>query len=222
MIKKALVKTYPICLIGLEKRKIVVVGGGKVAARKVKALQEDGARVTLISPLVETELAESAGQGKLIWQQRTYQDGDLCGAFLAIAATDDPEVNRCVWEDALREGCLVNVVDDPSHSNFIMPAVVRRGDLKVAVTTGGASPALARSLRTRLEGLIGPEYEVLAELLEERRPQFISRFRSMDARFQAINRLLENGILDVLSQEGRTEAARLIDNTLIHEVLENG
>jgi precorrin-2 dehydrogenase / sirohydrochlorin ferrochelatase len=208
------VNTYPIFIIGLESRKVIVIGGGFVAARKVQTLHDDGASVTVISPEIVPALAELAAAGALSLQLRQYQEGDLKGAFMAIAATDDPEVNRSVWEEAVRERCLINVVDDPSHSNFITPAVVRRGKLKLAITTGGASPALARILRMKLEKLIGPEYEELVELLDEWRPEFINRFQSMEARFLTVDRLLEAGLLDLVRQQGRSAANKLIEETV--------
>jgi precorrin-2 dehydrogenase/sirohydrochlorin ferrochelatase len=208
------VKTYPINMIGLEQRRSVVVGGGNVAARKVAGLIEAGAHVTVISPALAPELETLAEAGRIIFIDRPYRRGDLAGAFLVIAATDDPAANQAVWREAEQRGCLVNVVDDPAHSNFILPAVVRRGDVSVAVSTGGASPALARRLRERLETLVGPEYGELADLLAELRPQLLSRFESGEARLAIALRLIDSELPGILQQSGR-EAALLYALELI-------
>jgi precorrin-2 dehydrogenase/sirohydrochlorin ferrochelatase len=155
-----------------------------------------------------------AEAGRIIFIDRPYRRGDLAGAFLVIAATDDPAANQAVWREAERRGCLVNVVDDPAHSNFILPAVVRRGDVSVAISTGGASPALARRLRERLETLVGPEYGELADLLAELRPQLLSRFESGEARLAVALRLIDSGLPGILQQSGR-EAALLYALELI-------
>lgn len=201
-------KTYPICLVGLENRRSVVIGGGKVAARKAQSLLEAGASVSAISPEFCPEFSALGGpQAAVEMIPRAYQSGDLAGAFLVIAATDDPQVNQAVWREALQQGCLVNVVDDPQHSNFIVPAVVQRGEIKIAVTTGGASPALARRLRERLEALVGPEYADLAALLADLRPELQSRFAAGEPRLAAALRLVDSDLLEILKSAGM-QAAR--------------
>jgi len=145
--------------------------------------------------------------GRIAALNRPYREGDLAAAFLVIAATDDAEVNRAVWREADRRGCLINVVDDLAHSNFIVPAVVRRGELTLAVSTGGDSPALARRLREQLEAEIGPEYGELVALLGELRPDLLARFAPGRARLAAALRLVDSDLLDVIRAEG-VEAAR--------------
>ncbi len=147
-----------------------------------------------------------ASAGAITFLPRPYQDGDLEGAYLVIAATDDPTVNQSVWTEAERRGCLINVVDDPQHSNFILPAVVRRGEVSVAVSTGGNSPALARRLRERIEKLIGPEYGALAELLGELRPELIADFPEGEARLQAALKVIDSDILNIIQSQGRNAA----------------
>lgn len=199
--------TYPICLVGLENRSAVVIGGGNVAARKAQALLDAGAPVTVISPEFSTgfqSLLNSYQEMQMI--QRSYQPGDLAGAFVVIAATDNPPVNQSVWQEALQRGCLINVVDDPEHSNFILPAVVQRGEVKIAVTTGGASPALARRLRERLESLLGQEYSDLARLLAELRPELQRRFAPGEPRLQAALRLVDSDLLQILERDGMETA----------------
>ena len=200
-------KTYPVSLIGLAQRQVVVVGGGAVAARKVATLLEADARVTVISPDLTSELEALVEAGRIAALNRPYREGDLAAALLVIAATDDAEVNRAVWREADRRGCLINVVDDLAHSNFIVPAVVRRGELTLAVSTGGDSPALARRLREQLEAEIGPEYGELVALLGELRPDLLARFAPGRARLAAALRLVDSDLLDVIRAEG-VEAAR--------------
>jgi precorrin-2 dehydrogenase/sirohydrochlorin ferrochelatase len=201
-------QSYPVCLVGLEHRRVVIVGGGKVALRKAQALLEAGAAVEVISPQFCDQLAIISGKSQsLRLVPRTYQAGDLKQAFLVIAATDSPQINQAVWQEALEEGCLVNVVDDPARSNFILPAVVERGELKIAVSTGGSSPALARRLREQLETEIGPEYGELAALLGELRPELQRCFDPGEPRLKAALRLVDSDLLDILRKQGM-QAAR--------------
>ncbi len=202
----AFVKTYPICLIGLERRQAVVVGGGNVAARKVGELLEAGAHVTVISPSHTPELEALAQAGRIIIVGRPYRKGDLSNAFLAIAATDDAGVNQTIWREAEQQGCLVNVVDDAAHCHFIMPAIIRRGDVTVTVSTGGTSPALARRLRERLETLVGPEYGELAALLAELRPELRSRYAQEKERQEAAFRLVDSELISIIKEKGIREA----------------
>jgi precorrin-2 dehydrogenase/sirohydrochlorin ferrochelatase len=196
------VKTYPICLIDLEKQRCVVIGGGKVAARKIAGLVLAGARVEVISPEIDPEIIEFASAGQALLKHRGYLPGDLQSAFLVIAATDDPGINQAVWEEARRCGALINVVDDPQHSNFIVPALVRRGELAIAITTGGSSPALARRMREQLEEQIGPEYGELAAILSELRPMLLAAYPPGEARLQAALRLVDSDMLNILRQQG--------------------
>ncbi len=199
-------KTYTICLIGLYARQTVVIGGGSVAARKVEGLLTADARVKVISPTCAPAIRSLADAGAITFFQRPYQYGDLEGAFLAIAATDDSHVNQAVWNEANERGCLVNVVDDPQHSSFILPAVIQRGEMSIAISTGGGSPALARRLRERIEALIGPEYGLLTELLGALRPEIIERFPAGEARLQAALRVVDSDILEVIRNDGKDMA----------------
>ncbi|MBI3953086.1 MAG: bifunctional precorrin-2 dehydrogenase/sirohydrochlorin ferrochelatase [Chloroflexi bacterium] len=155
---------YPVFL-DLKGRLCVVIGGGAVAERKVAALLECGARVRVVAPRVTTPLRRWAQEGRVEHLARAYSAGDLQGALIAIAGTDDRSTNAEVYREAQGLGVLVNMVDDPDHCSFIAPALIRRGEVQIAVSTGGASPALARHLRQRLEKAVPPEYEPLAGLL---------------------------------------------------------
>lgn len=161
---------YPVFL-KLDGREAVIIGGGEVAERKVALLLACGARVTIVSPEVTGAIQRWAQEGRIRLEQRLYRPGDLTPAYLAIAATDDNRVNQAVMEEARSRGVLLNVVDDAEKCDFIAPAVVQRGDLVVAVSTGGKSPAMARRMREELEQLLTPEYGDLLEVLAQVRSQ---------------------------------------------------
>ena len=190
----------------MQARRTVVVGGGHVAARKVESLLEAEAHVKVISPVLVPELELLMEAGDITALKRSYQEGDLEGAFLVIAATDDNTVNQAIWAEATKRGCLINVVDDPEHSTFILPAVMQHGEMSIAITTGGSSPALARRLRERLENIIGPEYGTLTELMAELRPELLENFAPGNARLQAALRIVDSNILSVIQEQGRNAA----------------
>jgi siroheme synthase-like protein len=157
---------YPI-MLDVKGKRCVVIGGGQVALRKARVLLECGAAVEIISPELCPGLEELASAGSVKAVLRPYRHGDLQGAALVIAAADDSEVNRGVSEEASASGVLVNVVDVPGLSSFIVPSSLSRGDVTIAVSTNGKSPALARRIRTELEQSFGEEYSLLASLVAE-------------------------------------------------------
>lgn len=158
-------KPYPIVLTQLDRVRCVVVGGGEVAARKVGALLDSGAQVTLISPALHPQLAAWRDEGRIVHIARAYDSGDLDGAFLAIAATNRRDVNAAVAAEAQERGILHNIADDPDVSSFHTLGAVTRGDVLLAASTSGESPALAAFIRHKLEQTFGPEYGVLARRL---------------------------------------------------------
>jgi siroheme synthase-like protein len=160
---------FYIACLNLSGRRAVVVGGGPVGLEKVTNLLLCKARVSLVAPEAEPELAELAREGAITWEQRTYRDGDLDGAFLAIAATDDTDLNVEIYEAAEARAMLVNVVDVPPLCNFILPAIVRDGPLAIAISTAGASPALAKRLKREIGERFGAPYARLAEILNDYR-----------------------------------------------------
>jgi siroheme synthase-like protein len=168
--KKAGRTFYPMFL-NIGGKRCVVVGGGRVALRKVRALLEHGASVEVISPALCPRLVELAEQGQIHAWRRHYQPGDLKKALMAIAATDDSGINRQVVKEARREGVLINVADDLENSDFIVPSYTHRGGITVAVSTAGKSPALARKIRARLEQGLGDEYASLVRLIGEVRAE---------------------------------------------------
>jgi precorrin-2 dehydrogenase/sirohydrochlorin ferrochelatase len=139
-------------------------------------------------------------EGDLEWVPRAYQQEDLAEAFLVIGATDDAETNEQVWQEAVERGVLVNIVDDPARCNFIVPSLVQRGDLCLAISTGGKSPALAKRLRERLEAEFGPEYAAFAALLGDLRERVKASYPDATERKNLFYRLVDSDILELIAQ----------------------
>ncbi|MBI4574143.1 MAG: bifunctional precorrin-2 dehydrogenase/sirohydrochlorin ferrochelatase [candidate division NC10 bacterium] len=204
-------KFYPM-MVDVAGRRCLIVGGGPVAERKVTLLLECGADVEVVSPTASPRLTALATVGRLRLRRRPVRPADLAGAFLVVAATDDPQVNRDVAERARRAGGLVNVADDPGACSFLVPAVVRRGDLTVAISTGGGSPALAKKLRQRLERTIGPEYETFVaalRLLRERARQAIADPEERQAIYR---RAVESDLFEEAARGDSAAVAARIDD----------
>ena len=201
MSPRAQAASYPVNLV-LDGRECLVVGGGSVAARKVEGLRACGARVHVIAPEVCDQIR---GWPDVTYDQRAYRPGDLAGYWLVVAATDDPEVNGAVYGEGERSHVWVNGADDPAHCSFTLPSVLRRGALVVSVSTSGRSPALAGWLRRRLEAEIGPEYEVLLELLSSERDVLRAEGRSTEGLDWA--KALDSGLLDLI-RSGNVSSAR--------------
>jgi siroheme synthase-like protein len=162
--------TFYIACIRLTGRRCVVVGGGPVGLEKVEGLLACGADVTLIAPEAVKALSELADEGSITWERRDYAGpADLEAAFIAIAATDDTDLNLRVFEDGEARAMLVNVVDVPPMCNFILPAISRHGPLAIAISTAGASPALAKRMKREIAEAFGEPYARLAEILNDYR-----------------------------------------------------
>ncbi|HEV8305815.1 MAG TPA: siroheme synthase CysG [Gemmatimonadales bacterium] len=200
---------YP-AFLDLRGRRTVVVGGGAIAEQKVLGLIAAGARVTMVSPAVTLRLRDLAHQGDVELRERPYRPGDLAGAFLAIAATDDGAVNEAVWAEAEQRGILLNAVDDLPHCSFIAPSVHRRGDVTVAVSTAGKSPALAVRLRERIGRAIGPEYAAFAEMLGALRPAVAARVPDPRARLELWYRIVDSNVVELLRRGDRDGAERRV------------
>jgi precorrin-2 dehydrogenase/sirohydrochlorin ferrochelatase len=168
----------------LEGRSCLVVGAGAIAASKILSLLESGARVTVVAPWASDELRKLAGDGKFRWLARAYEDRDLDGVFLVIAATSDGTVNRAVFLESQRLGILCNAVDDPPHCDFYFPAVVRRGDLQIAISTAGQSPALAQRLRRELEEVFDESAGDWVSDLGRRRREILATYAASEERKQ--------------------------------------
>jgi siroheme synthase-like protein len=169
-VRDMLATPFYIACLKLSGRRCVVVGGGEVGLEKVEGLLACDADVTLIAPEAGPELQALAAEGSIAWEQRPYAGAeDLEGVFMVIASTDDTDVNIAVYDDAERRAMLVNVVDVPPLCNFILPAIVRTGPLAIAISTAGASPALAKRMKREVSELFGEEYAQLAILLNDAR-----------------------------------------------------
>lgn len=197
-------KYYPVFL-SLEGRHAVVVGGGSVADVKAAGLLEAGADVTVVSPRLTRSLQAQAERGVFKWIEREYQPGDLESAWIAIAATDKAAVNAAVAEEAEQRGILLNIADRPSLCSFIAPAVVRRDDLVIAISTGGKSPAMARRVREEMERLFPPEYGQLLELAAGAREEL--RRRSLQVPPEVWQEALSDEVQSLV-KAGQIEAAR--------------
>ncbi len=153
----------------LAGRRCVVVGAGSVGQSRIESLLPTGAHIRVVAPAATPAIVAWAAAGRLRWERRTFDPADLDGAFLVIAATSSPAVNEAVFRAAEARGVLCNAVDEPDRCHFYYPAVVRRGQLQIAISTGGLSPALAHRLRVELEKQFGPEYGPWLESLGEAR-----------------------------------------------------
>jgi precorrin-2 dehydrogenase / sirohydrochlorin ferrochelatase len=160
---------FYIACLRLKGRRCVVVGGGDVGLEKVEGLLACDGDVTLVAPEAHPALVQLALEGSIHWERREYQPSDLEGSLIAIAATSDTDVNIRVFEDAEQRAMLVNVVDVPPLCNFILPAIVRNGPLAIAISTAGASPALAKRMKREIGELFGEPYALLAILLNDAR-----------------------------------------------------
>jgi uroporphyrin-III C-methyltransferase/precorrin-2 dehydrogenase/sirohydrochlorin ferrochelatase len=197
---------YPISLL-IRDLPCLVLGGGAVAERKVLRLLDAGARVRAVAPEITKQLECLSADGIIEVIRREASMEDLDGMRLVIIATSDAETNEAIALEAQRRGLLVNVVDVPRLCNFYVPATVDRGPINVAVSTGGAAPALAKHLRRRLEEVVGEEYGRLAALMGELRPDVMQRWPTQQERAAAWENLLASDVLALLKQ-GREDEAR--------------
>lgn len=200
---------YPM-FVDIEGRRVLVVGGGPVGTEKVGKLVDHGGAVRLVSPEITDELQEMVDAGRIHeFHRRPFEPADLENCFLAIAATNLESVNRTVWEHAEARSMLCNVVDVPPMCNFIVPSIVRRGELALAVSTGGASPVVATHIRRQLEETYGDEWEALVSLLREAREELKVRYLDMPSRRDAVERLMATDVVQRLA-DGDTEGARAL------------
>jgi precorrin-2 dehydrogenase/sirohydrochlorin ferrochelatase len=191
--------TYYPAFLNLKGKKAVVVGGGKVAERKVLSLLKSGAEVTVISPFLTGKLAREKSRENIRHLARSYRKNDLKGAFIVIAATDSPDVNHTVGGDA---PILVNVADVPAECNFIAPSVVERGPLTIAISTGGISPALSKALRKELEGLYGKRFSGYLGFVKKIRARAMTGIDERDKRENFLKSLASREMLEMLRVNG--------------------
>jgi precorrin-2 dehydrogenase/sirohydrochlorin ferrochelatase len=188
---------YPLFL-DISQRRCVVIGGGKVAERKIERLLACGARVEVVGRVLTPALSALKAEGRIVHHDSDYDRTLIRGAFFVIGATDDGAVNGRISEDARELGILVNIVDQSARCDFILPSLVERGALTIAVSTGGKSPALAKKLRTELASLYGPEYATLLEIVGELRERVIAGGRPSEENRERFEALVTSEILDLI------------------------
>jgi precorrin-2 dehydrogenase/sirohydrochlorin ferrochelatase len=198
---------FPIFL-KLTGRPSIVIGAGNLAESKIESLHTANARITVIAPHASPRIASMAASGEITWHQREYTPGDLSGNFLVIAATDNPAVNRAVFAEAESSGILINAVDDPPFCDFYFPSVVRRGDLQIAISTAGHSPALAQRLRKEINALLPLDTgDWLAELGNLRR-EVLRMGPLNEARTQLLHQLASREVCSYDACPSRTLARK--------------
>jgi precorrin-2 dehydrogenase / sirohydrochlorin ferrochelatase len=198
-------KYYPI-MLNVRDRQAIVIGGDALAAEKAAALVRSGARVTAISPIFGEELRGQAARQEVALLSKAYEPGDLAGAFVVVAATGDPEIIERVWQETQERGQLVNIVDVPARCNFILPSILRRGQLTIAVSTEGASPSLAKRIRQQLEGIFPPAYDRYMQLATVARTLLREKGVTYDQRDRFFGDFFTSEILHLLSEGNEREA----------------
>jgi len=206
---RELTNFYPVFL-NLEGKKCIIVGGGEVAERKARRLLDCAARVTVVSRELNEGLRDMEKRGAVEHIASDYDGAFLKGAFLVIGATDDAAVNEAVRRDANRTGVLVNIVDDLEKCDFILPSIMQRGDLQIAVSTGGTSPALARKVRLQLENDYGREYGVYLKVLAELRKKVLMKGLPADDNKKIFEAVVNSNVLALIREGNWDEAGRTI------------
>lgn len=200
-----------------EKKNCLVVGGGGVGTRKVKTLLECGANVTVVSPFATEKLAKMAEDHKITWHKRSYEASDLDGTFLVIGATDDEILNMQISQDAEKQNKLCNIADRPEVCNFILPAIVQKDDLIIAISTSGLSPAFAKKLRKDLEKQFGNEYVIFLKIMGAIRKRLLSEKHEHEAHKPIFEKLVYSNLLEHI----RSKDLNAI-NTELYALLGNG
>jgi precorrin-2 dehydrogenase/sirohydrochlorin ferrochelatase len=187
--------------VKLDGRSCLVVGAGNIGQSKIRSLIAAGAKVHVVAPQASAAVVEWARAGVVTWDARSFEVSDLEGTFLVVAATSSVTVNEIIFHEAQRRGVLCNVVDDPEHCDFYYPAVVRRGNLQLAISTAGHSPALAQRLRRELERQFGPEYAGWLEDLGKARQQLFSTRMEPNERRRRLHQLASRQAFDHRTRE---------------------
>ena len=207
---------YPVYL-DIKDRDCLVIGGGSVGTRKVLTLLSCGANVTVVSTAATEKLHQLSNNGVIKLKERPFQTTDLDDRFLVIGATDNQELNFNIHAEAESRGLLCNIADRPKVCNFILPSIVNRGDLIIAISTSGKSPAFAKKLRKHLEKEFGDEYAELLKLMGAIRKKLLSQDHEPEAHKHIFEQLIERNLVQML-KEGDTESI----NSLLLEVLGEG
>jgi precorrin-2 dehydrogenase/sirohydrochlorin ferrochelatase len=204
---------YPI-MLDLRGREVVVIGGNRMAAEKVAGLISSGAHITVIHTTFCADLRERAERGEITLRRKAYEPGDLAGAFVVFAAVTDPELIAAIESETQERGQLLNIVDVPAHCNFIVPSILRRGQLTIAVSTAGASPSLAKRIRQRLEGIFPSTYDQYIRLAAVARAHTRQRGLTYDQRDQFFGDFFTADI-SLLLEEGDQHGAASITSELL-------
>jgi len=207
---------YPVNL-DIQNRNCLVVGGGSVGTRKVMTLLDCGAIVTVVSPDITAKLLELANNGSIVLQKRTYQASDLGGMFLVIGTTNNEKLNRQINSDAQRLNILCNIADRPEDCNFILPSIVKRGDLLITISTSGKSPALAKKLRKELEKEFGEEYGEFLRLMGAIREKLLRKKHEPEAHKQIFEQLINKGLVQMIRDQKKEDI-----NSLLLDILGEG
>ena len=207
---------YPVSL-DMQNRKCLVVGGGSVGARKVMTLLECGAIVTVVSPDVTGKLLDLAEKKMIELKKRPYEPSDIDGIFLVIGATDNEELNWQINKDAERQNKLCNIADRPEACNFILPSIVNRGNLVIAISTSGKSPAFAKKMRQDLEKQFGEEYDEFLELMGAIRKKALSEKHEPEAHKHLFEQLINRGLVDMIRNHDEERI-----NSLLLEIFGEG
>jgi siroheme synthase-like protein len=200
---------YPI-FIDVEDRSVVIIGGGEVCARKAETMMRYGAKLTIVSPEFTPEIERWAGDGHLTIMRKRYETNDIEDAHIVIASTDDTTVNERVAADARALRIPVNVVDVPRLCEFIVPAIVEKDGIQIAVSTGGKSPAIARTLKEDLNRTVGPEYSEINDLLGSLRDSAKATLPTDTDRKRFFDGIIASGVLNLLREGKRSDAYRRI------------
>jgi len=205
---------YPVYLV-LKDKPVAVIGGGKVAERKIIGLLDTGAKITVVAPRITGGIRSLAGAGRLRLEQRSMVESDLAGKAVVFVATDSDELNRHVTSLARASGALVNCVDTPEVCDFFVPAFFRRGSLSFAIATGGKIPALAKRIREKLQSIFGEEYAEYVEVLALGRRKIIEALPEGDAKKrELIEKLIDGDLLSLLKEGKKTEALDFVEDFL--------
>ncbi|MDB5084415.1 MAG: precorrin-2 dehydrogenase / sirohydrochlorin ferrochelatase [Bacilli bacterium] len=208
---------YPI-FVSLVGKRITVVGAGRVAERKIEALQQAGAHIIVIAPLATARIQEWASTERIIWHSRVYAAGDALGSQLVFAATDQDAVNAQVTLEAKSLGIWVNSATDSEQGDFIVPAVMKRGPLQIGVSTSGISPALARQIRTELEAAFGDEYVIYLTILGEIRSRLRQLLAASDQRGAVLRWFIESDLLRQIRMNGEQQARLWMEEQLLERI----
>jgi precorrin-2 dehydrogenase/sirohydrochlorin ferrochelatase len=201
---------YPIGLC-IDDKKCVVIGGGKVAERKVRSLIDSKAKVKVVAPGITPYLRKLVSRKQITYVCKKFSDSDISNAFLVIGATDNSVVNKRISETALKKNILVNIIDVPELSSFYVPACVKRGDLIISISTSGKSPVLSSEIRRQLEKIYGPEYAKLTNILGKLRCEVKSKYPSRADKKKIWKRLVKSDVIKLIKAKKYKELKRLME-----------